>query len=144
MCWVFQLCKCCSTISLVTRRPLSRASAALAGATHGFTHFFMDFCAMLCLGCSRFVRPQGSFPFRILNTALRKSLALCWDWIGHSGDKSLCLAGSSALGFFLSWQTQTWFLHHFYPCFAFSYFVFYFSVLQTTKDLIYQASGRKI
>lgn len=104
MCWVSQLCKCCYTISLLTRTPLSRTSAALAGATQGFTLFFMDVCATQYLSSCRFLRPLGSFPFRPLNTALRKSLGLCCNWTGHSGDKYLCLAVSSALGFFLYWH----------------------------------------
>lgn len=146
MCWVSQLCKCCCTISLLTRTPLSRTSAALAGATQGFTLFFMDVCATQYLSSCRFLRPLGSFPFKPLNTALRKSLGLCCNWTGHSGDKYLCLAVSSALGFFLyctefspRCQTQTCsasLLRLFYVSLLCALFLVLYPVLENTKDLV--------
>lgn len=92
MCWAFQLCQCCSTISLLTRRPLSRTSAALAGAPQGFTLFLCQ----AVFGLQQVCENPG-----IISTQAPKyspgekpwvwDWKAFWDWVGHCGDKSLGL-----------------------------------------------------
>lgn len=76
-----------SSVNAVPPSPLSRTSAALAGAAQGFTMFLCQAVP----GFQQVCESPGTISTQGPECSPGQGLGLCWGWVGHSGDKSLAL-----------------------------------------------------